>query len=44
MVEVGTMIDEMVVAVYRVIDIIGEIGVASEKQSSDIEQVNRTIT
>jgi len=42
--EAGTVIDEVVVAVRRVTDIMGEISAASEEQSSGIEQVNQAVT
>ncbi len=41
--EAGTVIDEVVVAVKRVTDIMGEISAASEEQSSGIEQVNQAV-
>jgi methyl-accepting chemotaxis protein I, serine sensor receptor len=39
----GTTMDEIVQAVRRVTDIMGEISAASEEQSSGIEQVNRAV-
>jgi methyl-accepting chemotaxis protein-1 (serine sensor receptor) len=39
----GTTMDEIVQAVKRVTDIMGEISAASEEQSSGIEQVNRAV-
>ncbi|CAH0444563.1 Methyl-accepting chemotaxis protein III [Ralstonia syzygii subsp. syzygii] len=42
--EAGTVIDEVVVAVKRVTDIMGEISAASDEQSSGIEQVNQAVT
>ncbi|MBU9580409.1 Tar ligand binding domain-containing protein [Ralstonia mannitolilytica] len=42
--EAGSVIDEVVVAVKRVTDIMGEISAASEEQSSGIEQVNQAVT
>ncbi|CBJ40133.1 methyl-accepting chemotaxis protein (plasmid) [Ralstonia solanacearum CMR15] len=41
--EAGTVIDEVVVAVKRVTDIMGEISAASDEQSSGIEQVNQAV-
>jgi methyl-accepting chemotaxis protein len=40
----GTTMDEVVVAVKRVTDIMGEISSASEEQSHGIEQINQAIT
>ncbi|MFP6557550.1 methyl-accepting chemotaxis protein [Paraburkholderia sp. B3] len=40
----GTTMDEILQAVRRVTDIMGEISAASEEQSSGIEQVNRAVT
>ncbi|MDB5991157.1 MAG: hypothetical protein JWQ10_2560 [Herbaspirillum sp.] len=40
----GATMDEVVVAVKRVTDIMGEIAAASEEQSAGIEQVNQAIT
>ncbi|TKC89242.1 HAMP domain-containing protein [Trinickia terrae] len=40
----GTTMEEIVQAVRRVTDIMGEISAASEEQSSGIEQVNRAVT
>ncbi|GCB06455.1 methyl-accepting chemotaxis protein [Ralstonia sp. SET104] len=42
--EAGTVIDEVVVAVKRVTDIMGEISSASDEQSAGIEQVNQAVT
>ena len=42
--EAGTVIDEVVVAVKRVTDIMGEISAASAEQSTGIEQVNQAVT
>ena len=39
----GTTMDEIVQAVRRVTDIMGEISAASEEQSGGIEQVNRAV-
>ncbi|MCU9956811.1 methyl-accepting chemotaxis protein [Burkholderia sp. BKH01] len=39
----GTTMDEIVQAVRRVTDIMGEISAASEEQSTGIEQVNRAV-
>ena len=36
--------DEIVQAVHRVTDIMGEISAASEEQSTGIEQVNRAVS
>ncbi|UCF23729.1 MAG: Tar ligand binding domain-containing protein, partial [Ralstonia sp.] len=41
--EAGTVIDEVVVAVRRVTDIMGEISAASEEQSAGIAQVNQAV-
>ncbi|WP_343620201.1 methyl-accepting chemotaxis protein [Ralstonia sp.] len=41
--EAGTVIEEVVVAVRRVTDIMGEISAASDEQSSGIEQVNQAV-
>ncbi|CAH0446040.1 Methyl-accepting chemotaxis protein II [Ralstonia syzygii subsp. syzygii] len=41
--EAGTVIDEVLVAVKRVTDIMGEISAASAEQSSGIEQVNQAV-
>ena len=41
--EAGTVIEEVVVAVKRVTDIMGEISAASDEQSSGIEQVNQAV-
>lgn len=41
--EAGNVIDEVVVAVKRVTDIMGEISSASEEQSAGIEQVNQAV-
>lgn len=41
--EAGAVIDEVVVAVKRVTDIMGEISAASDEQSSGIEQVNLAV-
>ncbi|WP_321892275.1 methyl-accepting chemotaxis protein [Paraburkholderia tropica] len=40
----GTTMDDILQAVRRVTDIMGEISAASEEQSSGIEQVNRAVT
>jgi methyl-accepting chemotaxis protein I, serine sensor receptor len=40
----GSTMDEIVQAVRRVTDIMGEISAASEEQSTGIEQVNRAVT
>ena len=40
----GTTMEEIVQAVRRVTDIMGEISAASEEQSTGIEQVNRAVT
>ena len=40
----GTTMDEILQAVRRVTDIMGEISAASEEQSGGIEQVNRAVT
>ncbi|MCW0372399.1 methyl-accepting chemotaxis protein [Xanthomonas sacchari] len=40
----GTTMQEIVTSVQHVTDIMGEIAVASQEQSSGIEQVNRTVT
>ncbi|WP_133649627.1 methyl-accepting chemotaxis protein [Paraburkholderia flava] len=40
----GATMDEIVQAVRRVTDIMGEISAASEEQSTGIEQVNRAVT
>jgi methyl-accepting chemotaxis protein-1 (serine sensor receptor) len=40
----GSTMDEIVLAVRRVTDIMGEISAASEEQSTGIEQVNRAVT
>lgn len=42
--EAGTVIQEVVVAVKRVADIMGEISAASEEQSTGIEQISRSVT
>jgi len=42
--DAGRTMDDIVGAVKRVTDIMGEIAAASEEQSSGIEQVNRAIT
>lgn len=42
--EAGTTMDEIVNAVKRVTDIMGEISAASREQSSGIEQVNQAVT
>ena len=42
--EAGHVIDEVVVAVKRVTDIMGEISSASEEQSAGIELVNQAVT
>ncbi|CAJ0804896.1 hypothetical protein LMG18090_04696 [Ralstonia mannitolilytica] len=41
--EAGEVIEEVVVAVKRVTDIMGEISAASDEQSSGIEQVNQAV-
>ena len=41
--EAGGVIEEVVVAVKRVTDIMGEISAASDEQSSGIEQVNQAV-
>ncbi|WP_296229068.1 methyl-accepting chemotaxis protein [Ralstonia sp. UBA689] len=41
--EAGSVINEVVVAVKRVTDIMGEISAASDEQSSGIEQVNQAV-
>ena len=41
--EAGGVIEEVVVAVKRVMDIMGEISAASDEQSSGIEQVNQAV-
>ncbi|CAJ0806457.1 Methyl-accepting chemotaxis protein III [Ralstonia psammae] len=43
MAEAGGVIDEVMVAVKRVTDIMGEISSASEEQSCGIEQVNQAM-
>jgi methyl-accepting chemotaxis protein len=43
-VQAGETMDEIVQAVRRVTDIMGEISAASEEQSDGIEQVNRAVT
>ena len=42
--EAGSVIQEIVVAVKRVTDIMGEISAASEEQSSGIEQIGESVT
>ena len=42
--QAGTTMQEMVASVKRVTDIMAEISVASQEQSSGIEQINRAIT
>ena len=42
--EAGSTMSELVTAVQRVTDIMGEIAAASEEQSRGIEQVNRAVT
>ncbi|WP_353192854.1 methyl-accepting chemotaxis protein [Pandoraea pnomenusa] len=42
--QAGSTMDEIVQAVQRVTDIMGEISAASAEQSSGIEQVNRAVT
>lgn len=42
--EAGKVIQEVVVAVKRVTDIMGEISAASEEQSAGIEQINQAVT
>ncbi|CAJ0721077.1 hypothetical protein LMG6871_04501 [Ralstonia edaphis] len=41
--EAGTVIEQVVVAVRRVTDIMGEISAASDEQSAGIEQVNQAV-
>jgi methyl-accepting chemotaxis protein len=42
--EAGTTMDEVVQAVKRVTDIMGEISSASAEQSSGIEEINHAVT